>query len=72
MEKVKNSGIRALPVFRGYTVDIRLKEFRKVEKTGFIIIPFDSEKGDELLAEFIETLDINEKADKEVLNAIWA
>lgn len=41
---------RTLPVFRGYTVDWRLREFRKVEygkKMEFI--PFGSKKGVDLL-----------------------
>ena len=39
-----------LPVFRGYTVDIRLREFRRVawgKRLEFI--PFDSPKGRRLL-----------------------
>ena len=45
-----NSCPKALPIFRGYTVDWRLREFRKVEfgkKMEFI--PFDSEQGIALL-----------------------
>ena len=44
--------VRTLPTFRGYTVDRRLREFRKMvfgEMPEFI--PFDSEKGRELMAE---------------------
>ena len=44
--------VRTLPTFREYTVDRRLREFRKMvfgEMPEFI--PFDSEKGRELMAE---------------------
>ncbi len=41
--------IRELPVFRGYTVDERLREFRKVEADARPeFISFDSELGREL------------------------
>lgn len=45
-----DDGIYQLPTFKGYTVDMRLKEFRKAnfgEKIEFV--PFDSPKGKELL-----------------------
>ncbi len=43
----------ALPTFKGYTVDFRLKEFRKVDMSipSIEFIPFDSPKGRELLKE---------------------
>jgi len=42
-------------MFKGYTVDERLKEFRKVdfEKPDMEFIPFDSEKGKELLQQYL-------------------
>lgn len=45
-----------LPTFRGFTVDPRLKEFRKVErqKGGIKFIPFNSPMGLELLDEMRE------------------
>jgi hypothetical protein len=44
------SMVTVLPVFRGYTVDVRLRQFRKV-KPGQIIefVDFDSPKGRKLL-----------------------
>jgi hypothetical protein len=43
-------GVRQLKVFRGYTVDIRLQEFRNaVEGEGLTFIPFTSSKGQRLL-----------------------
>ena len=47
--------MRKLPTFRGYTVDVRLKEFRKADrKTGVIFIPFDSPKGEQLFAAWLK------------------
>ena len=50
-----------LPEYKDYTVDFRLKEFRKVlwnskkYPEGWIdYIQFDSDKGDKLLAEMIK------------------
>jgi len=44
--------VKELPKFKGYTVDERLKEFRKVEYGKSIeFIPFDSPQGQELLEE---------------------
>ena len=41
---------RRLPEFNGYTVDFRLKEFRKVVYGKSIeFIPFESKKGKKLL-----------------------
>ena len=41
-----------LPMFRGFTVDVRLREFRLADRDkGLEFIPFDSKKGRELLAE---------------------
>ena len=45
-----DGGISQLPTFKGYTVDMRLKQFRKAnfgEKIEFV--PFDSTEGKELL-----------------------
>ena len=45
-----DDGPYQLPTFKGYTVDMRLREFRKAnfgEKIKFI--PFDSQEGKELL-----------------------
>jgi hypothetical protein len=43
-------GVRQLKVFRGYTVDIRLQEFRKaVYGQGLTFIPFTSRNGQRLL-----------------------
>ena len=60
-KKIKRSShqdsMKALPVFKGYTVDARLRQFRKVSTEGIKFIDFSSSEGDELLGEYIETLD---------------
>jgi len=44
--------IRRLPTFQGYTIDVRLKEFRKVERDKLPeFIPFESEAAIRLLSE---------------------
>ncbi|MBD3180726.1 hypothetical protein GF312_00435 [Candidatus Poribacteria bacterium] len=49
-----------LPTFKGYTVDTRLHQFRKVNPdTSIEFIDFGSEEGDKLLCEYIDTLDKN-------------
>ena len=48
-------GGRTLPIYKGYTVDYRCKEFRKVDDDGCLAwFPFQEELGDRLLAEMIE------------------
>ena len=65
--------VRELPVFRGYTVDIRLRQFRKVsrEMSSIEFIDFSSEEGDLLLGDYIESLDSNSPKDKEILDSIF-
>jgi len=48
--------VRKLPEFKGYTVDERLKQFRKVDhnKPSIDFVDFDSEEGEKLLAEYEE------------------
>ena len=46
-----------LPIYEGYTIDVRLKEFRKADfKKGIEFIPFDSDRGDKLLSCYLKTL----------------
>ena len=48
--------IRILPVFKGYTVDLRLQEFRKIESNKLPeFIPLLSDKGARLFWEFRQT-----------------
>ena len=48
--------VTKLPEFKGYTVDLKLKQFRKVnhEKPSIDFIEFDSDKGRRLLKEMEE------------------
>jgi len=48
--------IRILPVFKGYTVDLRLQEFRKVPLNDLPeFVPLLSDKGARLFNEFRQT-----------------
>jgi hypothetical protein len=48
--------IRILPVFKGYTVDVRLREFRKIKMNKLPeFIPFTSKKGVKLFWKFYQT-----------------
>lgn len=50
--------VRELPKFKGYTVDERLRQFRKVDRSGenptIEFLEFDSEEGERLLEEMEE------------------
>ena len=44
--------VRVLPTFKGYTVDLWLREFRRaIPDVTLEFIPFNSQKGVKLLAE---------------------
>jgi len=51
--------VTKLPEFKGYTVDERLKQFRKVDKgkPSIDFVDFESEEGQELLAQYEESKD---------------
>jgi len=55
---IKQKHLKKLLIFKGYTVDFRLKQFRKVNRKNLEIefVDFDSEKGRKLLSEFKELL----------------
>ena len=59
--------VNQLPIFEGYTVDIRLKQFRKINKKGIIFLDFNSEKGEKLLLKYIKTLDSESEEFKELV-----
>ena len=48
--------VNELPKYKGYTVDYRLKEFRKLKAYGphpeFTIVSFNNPKGREMLNEY--------------------
>lgn len=61
-----------LPTFKGYTIDFRLKEFRKAIPHYYLeFISFYSPEGEALLGEFIDTLDPNTPDGLRFLIAIW-
>ena len=66
-ENCIRGGMRALPVFKGYTVDVRLRQFRKANpETGVYFIDFASAEGDDLLEEYLGTLDEDSAEFKEI------
>ena len=67
-----NDAVKKLPVFKGYTVDVRLKQFRKVNAQGIQFLDFDSPEGDRLLAQYIDSLDAGTPEGRQALLAIWA
>jgi hypothetical protein len=63
--------ITILPIFKGYTVDARLKQFRKVFKSGAIeFLDFDTEKGDALLTKYIKTLNPDSEEFNRIAQAV--
>jgi len=47
-----------LPTYHGYTIDLSLKEFRKADPTtGIETIPFNTDRGDDMLSDYIESID---------------
>jgi len=63
--------ITMLPVFKGYTIDVRLKQIRRVYKSGRIdFIEFDSEQGDKILVRYIKSLDPESEAFQRIAVAV--
>ena len=63
--------IRILPTFKGWTIDSRLKEFRRFHECGALLnLPFDSDEGDVLLTEYIQTLDTESPEFEEIARAV--
>jgi len=60
--------LKKLPTFEGYTVDVRLRQFRKVNKENIQFINFDSVKGEKILLKYIETLNPESKEFKEFIH----
>jgi len=54
---IESEGCRKLPTFQGYTVDIRLRRFRKVEMGQLPeYIEFSSQEGQALLVFLIDLI----------------
>jgi len=60
--------LQKLPIFEGYYVDVRLKQFRKVSKENIHFIDFDSIGGEKILLRYIESLDNESKEFKEFIH----
>lgn len=43
--------LKILPIFKGYSVDIKLRQFRKINHNNIKFIDFSSDKGRQLLKE---------------------
>lgn len=59
-----------LPKFKGYTVDARLKQFRKITEKENVYICFDSVTGYKLLTEYIKTLNPDSVEFNQIAEAI--
>jgi len=59
--------ILKLPTFQGYTVDTRLRQFRKIDRKNIRFIDFYSNEGEKLLLKYIESLDPGSDEFKELL-----
>lgn len=68
--------IRHLPTYHGYTVDVRLREFRRARwtKNGnpgrLIIIPFDSPRGDRMCVAYMNSMSPHSPRFKELAAAL--
>lgn len=47
--------LKILPIFKGYTVDLRLRQFRKIDQDNIEFVDFSSKKGRQLLKELRKT-----------------
>lgn len=56
--------VNKLPEFEGYTVDVRLRQFRRVHQQSIEFIDFNSTSGQKLLSEYRKYLDLKGDADK--------
>lgn len=58
--------------YKGYNVDVNKKQFKKLSNNNLVleIIEFNSDKGEAMLREFIDSLDLRNSQDVKILNAI--
>lgn len=65
--------VKVLPAFKGYTVDVRLRQFRKADpgKQSIEFVDFSSPEGDDLLEEYIGTLDKDSTEFREIATYIF-
>jgi hypothetical protein len=66
-----HGGMRKLPTYKGYTVDVYLRQFRKIERgQPWEIFCFSSDKGDQLLAELIRILPKNHPLNRQIMSIV--
>ncbi len=58
---------KKLPIFEGYSVDVHLKQFRKVKNNQIEFIGFDSIKGEKILNKYIKYLNSKSRDFKELI-----
>ncbi len=49
---------QSLPLFDGYYIDVRLKQFRRVKNQRIIFIDFSSDNGERMLNKYIKSLNL--------------
>jgi len=59
-----------LPLFKNYTIDVRLKQFRITKGTKIKFVDFSSPEGDKLLYTLINSLDLQNPQDKKLFERI--
>ncbi len=59
---------RILSLFNGYSVDVRLKQFRKIKNQRIVFIDFSSEKGERMLDRYIKSLNPRSREFKELIH----
>ncbi len=65
------SNPKALSIFKGYIVDVRCKMFVKaVYGESFEVISFDTEEGDELLAEYLSSSEVSKEELIRILSSL--
>ena len=67
---VDGNGWRKLPTYKGYTIDVRCRQFRKIKWTKLPEFhSFRSDKGDKLLSALIKVLPDGHKLRDELMEA---
>ena len=61
---------KRLPIFEGYFVDIRLKQFRTVRNLCIEFINFNSNKGEEILSRYIKSLNPQSEEFKDLIDSL--
>ena len=66
-------GDRLLPVFKGYTIDIRCGQIRKVDWGELpVFIDMNSEEGRKIIDEYAPTLDMDNPKDERIMDSLFA